>query len=161
MSHSICINVATSRFPIQRLLAWPICTCNSYSSRECRGLPRHTIMCNSLGSTWKSRSDSGEHCKGAPHSWEHWKGAPPFVSRQCFPNRPKHFMASVSADHPVFPPPASCWCPNVSAAIVPVLPPQSFPPTIGFCRIRFSPISTLFSALSFVPAFFFPLPLAT
>ena len=43
-------------------------------------------MWNSLGSTWKSRSDSGEHCKGAPHSGEHWKGAPPFVSRQCFPN---------------------------------------------------------------------------
>ena len=33
-------------------------------------------MWNSLCSTWKSRSDSGEH----------WKGAPTFVSRQCFPN---------------------------------------------------------------------------
>ena len=33
-------------------------------------------MWNSLGSTWKSRSDSGEH----------WKGAPPFLSRQCFSN---------------------------------------------------------------------------
>ena len=87
MSHSIFnIHVATSRFPIQRLLAWHISTCNSYSSRGCQGLPRHTIMCNSLGSTWKSRSDSGEHWKGAPHSGEHWKGAPPFVSRQCFPN---------------------------------------------------------------------------
>ena len=87
MSHSICIiHVATSRFPIQRLLAWHISTCISYSSRGCRGLPRHTIMCNSLGSTWKLRSDSGEHWKGAPRSWEHWKGASPFVSRQCFPN---------------------------------------------------------------------------
>ena len=33
-------------------------------------------MWNLFGSTWKSRSDSGEHCKGAPL----------FVSRQCFPN---------------------------------------------------------------------------
>ena len=62
--------------------------CKSYSSRGCRGLLRHTIMWNSLGSTWKSRSDCGEHWKGAPHPWEHWKGAPPFVSRQCFPNTP-------------------------------------------------------------------------
>ena len=88
MSHSICIiHVATSRFPIQRLLAWHISTCISFSSCGCRGLPRHTIMCNSLGSTWKSRSDSGELWKGAPHSWEHWKGAPPIVSRQCLPNK--------------------------------------------------------------------------
>ena len=87
MSHSICIiHVATSRFPNQRLLAWHISTCNSNSSCGCRGLPRHTIMWNSLGSTWKSMSDSGEHWKGAPHSWENWKGVPPFVSRQCFPN---------------------------------------------------------------------------
>ena len=88
MSHNISIiHVATSCFLIQRLLAWPISTCNSYSSRGCWGLPRHTIMCNLLGSTWKSRSDYGEHWKGAHHSWEHWKGAPPFVSRQCFPNK--------------------------------------------------------------------------
>ena len=79
MSHSICIiHLATSYFPLQRLLAWHISRCGSYSSRGCQGLPRHTIMCNSLGSTWKWRSDSGEH----------WKGAPPFVSRQCFPNTP-------------------------------------------------------------------------
>ena len=78
MSHRICnIHVATSRFPIQRLLAWHISICNSYSSRGCQGLPRHTIMWNSLCSTLKSRSDSGEH----------WKGATPFVSHQCFPNR--------------------------------------------------------------------------
>ena len=89
MSHSICIiHVATSRFPIQQLLAWRISTFSPYSSRECQGLPRHTIMWNSLGSTWKSRSDSGEHWKWAPHSWEHWKGVPPFVSRKCFPNNP-------------------------------------------------------------------------
>ena len=88
MTRSICnIHVATSRFLIQRLLAWHISTCDSYSSRGCQGLPRHTIMWNSLGSTWNSRSDSGEHWKGVPHSWEHWKGAPPFVSRQCFPNK--------------------------------------------------------------------------
>ena len=41
-------------------------------------MPRHTIMWNSLVFTWKLRSDSGEH----------WKGAPPFVSRQFFPNNP-------------------------------------------------------------------------
>ena len=77
MSHRICnIHVATSSLPIQRLLAWHTSTFNSYSSRGSRNLPKHTIMWNSLGSTWKSRSDSGEH----------WKGAPPFVSRQCFPN---------------------------------------------------------------------------
>ena len=77
MSHRICnIHVATSSLPIQRLLARHTSTSNSYSSRGSRGLPRHTIMWNSLGSTWKSRSDSREH----------WKGAPPFVSRQCFPN---------------------------------------------------------------------------
>ena len=87
MSHSICIiHVATSRLPIQRLLAWRISKTCSHRSRGCQSLPRHTIMCNSLGSTWKSRSYSGEHWKGAPHSWEHWKGVPPFVSRQCFPN---------------------------------------------------------------------------
>ena len=79
MSHSICIiHVATSRFPTQRLLAWHISTCKPYSPRGCRGLPRHTIMCNLLGYTWKSRSDSGEHWKGAPHSLEHWKGGAPF-----------------------------------------------------------------------------------
>ena len=44
-SHIICIlHVATSRLPIRRLLAWPISTCKSYSSRGCQGLPRHTIM---------------------------------------------------------------------------------------------------------------------
>ena len=70
MSHNICIiHVATSRFPIQRLLAWHTSTSKSYSLRGCRGLPRHTIMCNSLGSTWKSRSGSGEH----------WKGGAPFL----------------------------------------------------------------------------------
>ena len=69
-SHNICIiHVATSRFPIQRLLALPISSCNFNSSRGWRGQPRHTIMCNSLGSTWKSRSDSGEH----------WKGGAPFL----------------------------------------------------------------------------------
>ena len=78
MSHRICnIHVATSCFPIQRLLAWHISTCNAYSFCGCQGLPRHTIMWNSLGFTWKSRSDSEEH----------WKGAPPFVSCQCFPNK--------------------------------------------------------------------------
>ena len=69
-SHNICIiHVATSRFPIQRLLALHISSRNSYSSRKCQGLPRHTIMCNSLSSTWKSRSDSGEL----------WKGGAPFL----------------------------------------------------------------------------------
>ena len=84
----ICIiHVATSLFSIQRLLAWHISTSHSNSSLKCQGLPRHIIMCNLLDSTWKSRSDSGEHWKGGAHSWEHWKGAPPFASRQCFPNK--------------------------------------------------------------------------
>ena len=77
MSHRNCnIHVATSSLPIQKLLARHTSACNSYSSRGSRGLARHTVMWNSLGSTWKSRSDSGEH----------WKGAPPFLSCQCFPN---------------------------------------------------------------------------
>ena len=88
MSHSTFnIHVATSRFPIQQLLAWHISTCNSYSSCGCRGLPRHTIMWNLLGSTWKLRSDS----------WEHWKGAPPFVSRQCFPNTLSLFKIMINS----------------------------------------------------------------
>ena len=66
---------------------------------------------------------------------------------------PKSFTASVRADHPVFPHPAPCWCPAVSAAIVPVTTPHSFPPPIVFCRIGFSPISTLCSDLVFFPAF--------
>ena len=86
-SHNICIiHVATNRFPIQRLLAWHIATCNAHSSRECRGLPRHTIMCNSLGSTWKSRSDSGEHWMGGAPFLGALEGGAPFLSRQCFPN---------------------------------------------------------------------------
>ena len=89
MSHRICnIHVATSRLPIQRLLTWHISKCTCGSSCGSQGLPRHTIMWNLLGSTWKSRSDSEEHWKGAPHSGEHWKGAPPFVFCQCFPNIP-------------------------------------------------------------------------
>ena len=40
-------------------------------------LARHTATWNSLSSTWKSRSDSGEH----------WKWAPTLVARQCFPNK--------------------------------------------------------------------------
>ena len=40
----------------------------------------HTIMCNSLSSTWKSRSDSGEHWKGgAPFLGALERGAPFFI----------------------------------------------------------------------------------
>ena len=65
MYHSICnIHVATSCFPTQQLLALLTSTSSSYSSRGSQGLPRHTIMWNSLGSTWKSRSNCGGALEG-------------------------------------------------------------------------------------------------
>ena len=104
MSHRICnIHVATSCFPIQRLLAWNISLCNCHSSRGSQGLPRHTIMWKLMGSTWKSRSDSGEH----------WKGAPPFVSRQCFPNtRPHKRTEGESSRHGTTQPPEKAGVPR-------------------------------------------------
>ena len=91
MSHRICnIHKATSRLLIQRLLAWLMSTCDWYSSRGCRCLPRHTIMCNSLSSTWKSRSDSGEH----------WKGGAPFLG--ALEGGAPFFIPSVFSQHQIF-----------------------------------------------------------
>ena len=68
--------MATSILSNQCLLARHPAMCNAHGSRGSRGLVRLSVVGNSLSSKWKSRSDFGEH----------WKGAPPFVSRQCFPN---------------------------------------------------------------------------
>ena len=67
----------TSSLPSQWLLARHTATWNSYGSRGSRGLASHSVTGNAFCSTWKSRSNSGEH----------WKGAPLFVSHQCFPYR--------------------------------------------------------------------------
>ena len=55
-------------------------------------MPRHTVMCNSLGSTWKSRSDSGEHWKGGAPFLGALEGGAPF----CFPSV---FFQHTLSDH--------------------------------------------------------------
>ena len=67
---------------------------------------------------------------------------------------PKHFHGLRQRLPSCITPLAPCCYPAVSAAIFPVPPPHLFPPPIVFCRIGFSPISTLCSALAFFPAFF-------